>query len=113
MPVINLKPTSSNSVINENNSTSGDSITNTTISGISFINEELTKQIDIGITTFYTTHQFVQFSLEVFINGIKQSPGFDFNELDTKNGFSLISLTTNYPHWLNSNSCILVKYIKS
>ena len=113
MPVINIKPSPNNSVDSEGSSSSGDSITNTTISGISFVSEELTKQINPGVTTFYTTHQFVQFSLEVFINGIKQSPGFDFNELDTKNGFSLISLTTNYPHWLNSNSCVLVKYIKA
>jgi hypothetical protein len=113
MPVINLRPTANNSVNNEGNSSCGDLITNTTISGISFIQEELTKQIAPNNINFLTTYNFVGFSLEVFINGIKQSPDFDFIESPEKNGFSLVTLNTNFNHWINNNTCILVKYIKT
>ncbi len=91
----------------------GEQITTSTINDISFVTEDISKQAVSGYYSFDTTHSFFEHSLEVFINGMRLSPGADYEENTSFNGFSLIQQNADLSKWLGLNSCILVTYIKS
>ena len=116
MPTINIitqRVSTGVSISTDITSESSDSIKSTTINGITFIDEDISKQIDISKISFITSFLYVQHSLEVFINGVKLSSGFDFEENSSLNGFSLIEVNANFQKWINASTCILVRYIKS
>ena len=94
-------------------SSAGDQVITSAINGVSFVTEDISKQITFGIYSFDTTHAFVQYSLEVFVNGMRLSPNADYEENTSFNGFSLIQYNADFNRWLGLNSCILVTYIKS
>ena len=110
MPILNIitKPKIENNVETE----FGDNVSSTTIGNISFMSEDITKQINGSNLSFKTSKPFEHASLEVYINGLKMSPNFDFVENDDLCSFSLISLDNDVVRVLNSRSCILVKYAK-
>jgi hypothetical protein len=112
MPTINLTRKQSNSVINEGSSSSGDGIVNTSVGGASFISEDLSKQIAPSNIIFNTSFEYLQYSLEVFINGMKLSVDVDFEENLDKNSFTLKELDIDLNRLLQANSYIFVKYIK-
>jgi hypothetical protein len=91
----------------------GDVITSVALSGVTFMNEDISKQIGFSGNFFNTSYKFLAHSLEVFINGMKLSPAFDYEENSESNGFTLIEINANYSKLLNSTTCILVKYIKA
>ena len=113
MPVINITTNNGGTVIEEGSTETGDSIIQISYGSISFISEDLSKQINGINQSFLTTYSFKKGSLEVYINGLKMSPGFDFEESVSLNSFSLIFLNTDIVKVLNNSSCILVKYAKS
>jgi hypothetical protein len=90
----------------------GDVIISSSLAGVTFMSEDISKQIGCSGCFFNTSYKFLAHSLEVFINGIKLSPTFDYEENDLSNGFTLIEVNANYQKLLNSTACILVKYIK-
>lgn len=90
----------------------GDAIISTSVGGATFMNEDISKQIGYSGNFFNTSYKFLAHSLEVFINGVKLSPTFDYEENSLLNGFNLIEVNANYSKILNSTACILVKYIK-
>lgn len=112
MPVINLSKKQQNSVTNEGSSSFGDEIINTFVGGASFITEDLSKQIQPNNKLFNTSFEYMQYSLEVFINGVKLSSDVDFEENSNKNGFELKELTIDFNKMLHINSYIYVRYIK-
>lgn len=91
----------------------GDVITSVALSGVTFMSEDISKQIGFSGNFFNTSYKFLGHSLEVFINGMKLSPAFDYEENSELNGFTLIEINANYSKLLNSTTCILVKYIKA
>lgn len=113
MPVINITTNrGGGTVIEEGSSSTGDSIIQVSYGSISFISEDLSKQI-LGINQiFNTSYTFKKGSLEVYINGLRMSPGFDFLEEINLSSFSLIFLDSQLDKVLNQSSCILVKYAK-
>jgi hypothetical protein len=115
MPTINVVSRKKTGVTITKNEFSdvGEQITTSTINDISFVTEDISKQAVYGQYSFDTTHSFFQYSLEVFVNGIRLSPGADYEENASFNGFSLIQQDANLSKWLGTNSCILVTYIKS
>ena len=90
----------------------GDVIISSTINGVIFMSEDISKQIGYSGNFFNTSYQYVTHSLEVFINGMKLSPGFDYEENLDSNGFNLIEINANFQKWINAGTCIVVKYIK-
>jgi hypothetical protein len=94
-------------------SSAGDQIITSTINSVSFVSEDISKQIVVGKYSFDTTYAFIQHSLEVFVNGMRLSPNADYEENTSFNGFSLIQQNADLSRWLGLNSCILVTYIKS
>lgn len=110
MPIINILTKTKTESHHE--SEFGESISSTTIGNISFISEDVTKQINGSNLSFRTSNIFEHASLEVYINGLKMSPNFDFVENDDLSSFSLISIDNDVVKVLNSRSCILVKYAK-
>ena len=116
MPTINVtskKKTTPVVITNGVTSSAGDQIITSTINDVSFISEDISKQIVSGNFFFDTTHAFIQHSLEVYINGMRLSPNADYEENSSFNGFELIAQNTDLSKWLGPNSCILVAYIKS
>lgn len=91
----------------------GDMIVSSSINGVMFMSEDISKQVGYSGNFFNTSYKYIQHSLEVFINGIKLSPGFDYQENSNLNGFNLIEVNANFQKWINSGTCIVVKYIKS
>ena len=110
--VVSRKKTGVTIVKNESSSV-GEQITTSSINGVSFVTEDISKQTVYGYYSFDTTHAFVQHSLEVFVNGMRLSPGADYEENTSFNGFSLIQQNADLSKWLGLNSCILVTYIRS
>ena len=110
--VVSKKKTTPVIIIKSESSSVGEQITTSTINSVSFVTEDLSKQILPGIYYFDTTHSFVRYSLEVYINGIRLSPGADYVENISFNGFELIEQNATLSKWLGPNSCILVTYIK-
>ena len=115
MPTINVvsKKKTGVTVTNGATSSAGDQIITSTINSVSFVSEDISKQISSGLYSFDTTHAFIQHSLEVFVNGMRLSPNADYEENSSFNGFSLIQQNVSLSKWLGPNSCILVTYIKS
>ena len=115
MPTINVvsKKKTGVTITNGVSSSAGDQIITSAINGVSFISEDISKQIASGGYSFDTTHAFIQHSLEVFVNGMRLSPNADYEENTSFNGFSLIQQNADLSRWLGPNSCILVTYIKS
>lgn len=91
----------------------GNMIISSSINGVVFMSEDISKQIGYSGNFFNTSYKYITHSLEVFINGIKLSPGFDYQENLNSNGFNLIEINANFQKWLNSGTCIVVKYIKT
>lgn len=113
MPVINITTNRGGGTVTEEAPTSsGDSIIQTSYGSISFISEDISKQISGSNITFNTSYLFKKGSLEVYINGLKMSSGFDFSENINLSSFSLIFLDSQINKVLNPSSCILVKYAK-
>lgn len=114
MATINVvKKITSSAIVNEQSSTNiAEGIVQSTINGISFLEEDLTKQVDGIATSFQTSFQFLSSTLEVFVNGIKMSRGNDFLEDSSGNGFSLVIIDEPFNKFLPKNSSISVKYIK-
>ena len=114
MPTINVVTKKKAGVVITNNQSSsvGEQITTSSINGVSFVTEDISKQIAPDTYYFDTTHAFVQYSLEVYINGIRLSPNADYEENESFNGFYLIQQNADLSRWLGPNSCILVTYIK-
>lgn len=117
MPTINVvskkKVDPAVKITNGVTSAAGDQIITSTINSVSFVSEDISKQIAPGVYSFDTTHAFIQHSLEVFVNGMRLSPNADYEENTSFNGFSLIQQNADLSRWLGTNSCILVTYIKS
>jgi hypothetical protein len=114
MATINVikKATSSASTTEQSSTNIAEGIVLSTINGISFIEEDLTKQVDGVTNSFSTSFLFLSLSLEVFINGLKMSRGYDFLENTSLDGFSLILTDVPYNKFLPNGSSISVKYIK-
>lgn len=113
MPIINISTSSGTVEIKEEvESEYGESVTSTTIGNVSFISEDITKQINGLNTNFITSYSFIKGSLDVYINGLKMSSGFDFMENNDLSSFYLISLNNDIVKVLNVNSCITIKYAK-
>ena len=110
--IISKKRTAPVTIVNSASSSVGEQITTSTINNVSFVTEDISKQIGPGIYYFDTTHSFVQYSLEVYVNGIRLSPGADYVENSSFNGFEMIEQNATLSKWLGPNSCILVTYIK-
>jgi hypothetical protein len=91
----------------------GDVIISSTINGVIFMSEDISKQIGYSGIFFNTSYKYIAHSLEVFINGMKLSPGFDYEENSESNGFNLIEVNANFQKWINSGTSIVVKYIKT
>jgi len=87
-------------------------ITSTIISGVSFIDEDLSIQTNGSPLNFITSFSFVSLSLDVYLNGVKLSRDFDYRELPNVPGFEFIAIDMNFSKILNGNASILVKYIK-
>jgi len=87
-------------------------ITSTIISGVSFIDEDLSIQIAGSPVAFITSFPFISLSLDVYLNGVKLSHGFDYRELPNAPGFEFIVIDMNFSKILNGNASILVKYMK-
>lgn len=116
MPTISVtskKKTAPVVITNGISSSAGDQIITSNINNVSFVSEDISKQIISGNFSFDTTYAFIQHSLEVYINGMRLSPNADYEENSSFNGFDLIEQNTNLSKWLGPNSCILVTYIKS
>lgn len=115
MPTINVvsRRKTGVTIVKNEFSDVGEQITTSTINDISFVTEDISKQTAYGYYSFNTTHSFFQHSLEVFVNGMRLSPGADYEENESFNGFSLIQQNADLSKWLGPNSCILVTYIKS
>lgn len=111
--VISKKKSKPVTIVNSVSSSVGEQITTSTINSVSFVTEDLSKQIAPDIYYFDTTHSFIQYSLEVYVNGIRLSPGADYMENSSFNGFEMIEQNATLSKWLGPNSCILVTYIKS
>jgi hypothetical protein len=110
MPILNIR--TKTKIQNNQESEFGEYISSTTIGNICFISEDITKQISGSNLSFKTSKIFEHASLEVYINGLKMSPLFDFIEDEDLSGFSLVSLDNDVVKVLNSKSCILIKYAK-
>lgn len=116
MPTINIttKKASAGVTITNGNATNlGDVIISSSINGVVFMSEDISKQIGYSGNFFNTSYKYIQHSLEVFVNGIKLSPGFDYEENLESNGFNLIEINANFQKWINAGTCIVVKYIKA
>ena len=112
MPIININTKNKNSVEKIDSTEYGDSVNITTINGASFITEELSKQVSPGMKSFVTSFEFLRYSLDVYLNGIKLCLDVDFEESSNYRAFSLIDINTDYSKILNANTYIIVKYIK-
>jgi hypothetical protein len=91
----------------------GDVIISSSINGVVFMSEDISKQIGYSGNFFNTSYNYLPNSLEVFINGLKLSPGFDYEENLNLDGFNLIEINANFQKWINAGTCIVIKYIKS
>jgi len=115
MPTINILTKKAPSGVTITNGTAtdlGDAIISSSINGVVFMSEDISKQIGYSGNFFNTSYSYLTHSLEVFINGMKLSPGFDYEENLDSNGFNLIEINANFQKWINSGTCIVVKYIK-
>ena len=90
----------------------GDSITTSIVNGVSFISEDITKQTENELSSFFTSYRYVPGSLEIFINGMRVTPSFDYVENSESNGFNLIQFDAVYSKWLSKTGTIFVRYIK-
>lgn len=116
MPTINVtskKKTTPVVITNGISSSAGDQIITSNINNVSFVSEDISKQIISGSFSFDTTYAFIEHSLEVYVNGMRLSPNADYEENLSFNGFHLIQQNATLSKWLGPNSCILVTYIKS
>lgn len=86
-------------------------IASTVINGVSFISEDLSIQINGSQIVFTTSFPFISLSLDVYLNGVKLSHGFDYRELPNTPGFEFITIDMNFSKILNGNASILVKYM--
>lgn len=91
----------------------GDVIISSSINGVVFMSEDISKQIGYSGNFFNTSYNYLPHSLEVFVNGLKLSPGFDYEENLNLDGFNLIEINANFQKWINAGTCIVIKYIKS
>jgi hypothetical protein len=90
----------------------GDMLISSSINGVMFMSEDISKQIGYSGLFFNTSYQYLTHSLEVFVNGMRLSPGGDYQENSNSDGFNLIEANANFQKWINSGTCIVVKYIK-
>ena len=92
MPTINVvsKKKTGVTITNGVTSSAGDQIITSEINSVSFVSEDISKQIGSGVYSFDTTHAFIHHSLEVFVNGMRLSPNADYEENTSFNGFSLL-----------------------
>jgi hypothetical protein len=114
MPVINIitnNATSGVTITSISPTEFGDPIVSSIINGVTFIQEDISKQIGPSLGVFGTSFAYIAKSLEVFVNGVKLSSGFDFEESLDLHGFSFIELGINFQKWINANTCISIKYI--
>lgn len=112
MPIFNITSKPKAVVTEVENTLGGTNITNVSMSGIEIISEDLSLQIASGKIMYLTSFKYVKSSLEVFVNGMRLTPVFDYIELDSYLGFSFVELDYDMSKLLNSSSTILVKYIK-
>jgi hypothetical protein len=113
MAIINIIGSSGISIVNEGETDYATNLIRTENGGITYINEDITKQVVAGKSDYRTTYTFLASSLEVFVNGMKVSHEFDFTENASKNGFDFITYGGNFNRWLHGTSVVMAKYIKS
>lgn len=112
MPIFNITSKPKATITSVPDTSNGTNITNVFIANTPIINEDLSLQIAAGKMTYLTSFKYVKSSLDVFVNGMKLTPIFDYIELDSYLGFSFVELDCDMSKLLNSSSTILVKYIK-
>ena len=116
MATINVSPKKASAgvtITNGVNTELGDTVISSSINGVMFISEDISKQIGFSGNFFNTSCRYITHSLEVFVNGMRLSPGYDYQENSNSDGFNLIEINANFQKWINSGTCIVVKYIKT